>query len=77
MYVIQVDIYERATHFAYPIVQHRFIGKTPPEAAGYHQAHKKSDRFLRECEDKGMFEGSVSCHAVITEGWQQMGRGRR
>lgn len=69
LYAIQVDIYEPSSGDAYPIVQHRFLGRDRNEAAGYHESHRKSDAFLRQCEDKGLFADRVRCRAVITEGW--------
>lgn len=70
LYVVQVDIYEAATRYAYPVVQHRFLGKTQKEARGYHEAHRQADSFLRACEDRGVFQGDVRCRAVVSEGWE-------
>ena len=73
LYAVTVDIYEPSRPF--PIVQHRFVGLTAKEAEGYHQAHRASDRFLRECEDKEAFSpqptavSKVKCKAVIRRGW--------
>lgn len=69
LYAIQVDIYEAATAYAFPIVQHRFLGRSREEAARYHEAHRQSDSFLRECEDTELFKGQVRCRAVVSEGW--------
>ena len=69
LYQIRVDIYEAATDYRYPVVTHLFHGKTRAEAKGYHDAHRKSDVFLRSCEDRGVFQRSVRCRAVKSEGW--------
>lgn len=66
LYYVQVDIYEPSRDF--PVVQHRFNGRTREEARGYHEAHRKSDSFLRQCEDKGVFDGRVMCRAIVREG---------
>jgi hypothetical protein len=70
-YLVQVDISEAATGYAYPIVTHVFRGKTKEEAWGYHNAHLAGDAFLRDCEEKLIFRGQVKCRAVVTEGWQE------
>lgn len=69
LYRIQVDIFESATFYAYPVVTHVFHGRTRKEAEGYHESHRKSDAFLRACEDRGVFGGKVKCRAVRREGW--------
>ena len=70
LYVVRVDISEAATGHAYPIVTHLFRGRTREEAWGYHEAHRRSDSFLRECEDKRLFRGQVRCRARVSEGWE-------
>ena len=69
LYRIQVDIYEAATRYHFPVVTHQFHGASPHEARRYHESHRKADRFIRECVDSGRFERTVTCRAVITEGW--------
>lgn len=69
LYRIQVEIYEAATKYRIPVVVHLFHGRTREEALGYHDAHRESDRFLRECEDQQLFAGNVPCKAVFSEGW--------
>lgn len=69
LYAIQVDIFEASSRYAYPVVRHQFLGKDRAEAMRYHESHRQSDRFIRECEDKQMFGNDVRCRAVITEGW--------
>jgi len=70
LYIIRVDIYEEASDYAYPIVTHLFQGRTREEAKGYHEAHRRSDSFLRQCEDRGMFQGGVRCRARTSQGWK-------
>jgi hypothetical protein len=70
LYSIRVDIYEEASGYVYPIVTHLFTGRTPEEARGYHRAHRQSDAFLRQCEDRGVFQDQVRCQTRVTEGWQ-------
>lgn len=71
MYVVRIDILEEATHYAFPVVRHEFRGRTKDEAWHYHDAHKQADSFLRGCEDKGVFQGSVRCRARVSEGWER------
>lgn len=70
LYVIRVDIYEEASRYAYPVVTHLFNGKTRAEAIRYHDSHRRSDAFLRQCEDKGTFGDKVKCRVRVTEGWR-------
>lgn len=72
MYVVRVEIREAATRYSYPIVIHEFAGKTKEEAWGYHDAHRQADSFLRQCEDKRMFNDTVACQSMIFEGWRQV-----
>ena len=66
---VQVDIYEAATDYKYPVVSHTFLGRTKKEAWGYHESHRRTDDFLRSCEDKGKF-GDVVCDKIrVYEGW--------
>lgn len=67
LFAVRVDIFEPQN--AFPIVQHQFLGRSREEAEGYHDAHRASDRFLRQCEDKQLFDGKVKCRAVIRRGW--------
>lgn len=69
LYQVRVDIYEPSVGKAYPIVTHLFTGRTPEEAWSYHDAHRSSDAFLRQCEDKGVFGKGVRCEPHITEGY--------
>lgn len=61
-----VDIYEPSVGFDYPVVEHRFHGKTKAEALAYFQAHMKTDSFLRGCVEKSRWE-RVPCRA--TQRW--------
>lgn len=69
-YVVRVEISEAATRYAYPIVIHEFVGRDPQEAWSYHEAHRRSDAFLRQCEDRGVFQKDVRCRTRTTEGWR-------
>ncbi len=69
LYVVRVDILEAASGYVYPIVTHLFRGRTPQEAWSYHEAHRRADSFLSQCEDRQIFGDSVRCRARITEGW--------
>jgi len=71
LYEVRVEIREKATGYKYPVVTHLFTGRTPEEAWGYHDSHRKSDAFLRACEDRDVFQRSVKCRARITEGWRR------
>jgi len=44
-----------------PIVRHIFVGPTLAKAESVYEAHRKSDRFLRECDDSGIFNGRIKC----------------
>lgn len=71
LYSVRVEIYERTGIYkrtGYPIVTHTFLGRTAKEAWHYHDSHRKTDDFLRQCEDKGQWT-SVPCRVLVTEGW--------
>lgn len=70
LYVIRVDIYEEASRYAFPVVTHLFNGRNEQEAWRYHDAHRKSDAFLRQCEDHGLFGENVKCRVHVTKGWR-------
>jgi len=70
IYQVRVDIFEPSTK-GFPVVTHLFNGRSKEEAWHYHESHRKSDRFLKDCEDKHLFAGSVECVATFTEGWIQ------
>lgn len=67
LYQIRVDIYEPGSPF--PIVIHHFQGRDREEALAIHNAHRESDKFMRECEDKSCFRRNVPCTAKLFEGW--------
>lgn len=74
LYAIQIDIYEAATKFAYPVVSHTMYGRTQAEARGYVASHRKSDKFLDACLGSGPAGtlnrfGQVECRATVREGW--------
>lgn len=49
-----------------PTVVHYFYGDTAEEAMHVYEAHKKSDAFLRQCDEKGNFEGRFKCRSYAT-----------
>ena len=65
----------RSLGYAYPVVRHQFLGKDRAEAVRYHDSHRQSDRFIRECEDKGMFETSASLSPPASRGTRPAGAG--
>jgi hypothetical protein len=48
-----------------PIVMHTFYGDTYHEVEAVYAAHQSSDRFLRDCNEKGCFEGKVPCRTDL------------
>lgn len=70
LYVVRVDVYEAGSQYAFPVVTHLFNGRNRKEAWHYHESHRKSDAFLRQCEDKGTFGSDVKCRIHVTEGWR-------
>jgi len=48
-----------------PVVTHLFYGDTVEEAEHVYDAHRKSDAFLRQCDDCGIFDNRVGCHSVL------------
>lgn len=59
MYALIHDIFERQQEA--PILRHVFVSSTKEGARHYYESHLKSDRFLKECEDKGKFDDRVPC----------------
>ena len=59
-----VRIYEPSVGEDYPVVEHRFFGRTRREAEGYYRAHLKADRFLRGCVEEGHF-ADFECDSEI------------
>ena len=43
------------------VVTHIFHGQTEQEALHYYDSHKKTDQFLRECVEGGLYDGKVRC----------------
>lgn len=68
LYFVQIDIFEAATNYAYPVVRHTMYGKAKDEAWGYVMSHMKSDAFLASCYQGKKF-GQVECRATVIEGW--------
>jgi len=63
MWTLVVETFEPSHRYA--IVEHRFRGETQEEADSYYQAHMRSDRFLRECIERGQFDGRVQCRNKV------------
>jgi hypothetical protein len=66
MYRIVHTIFEGQT----PVVQHVFFGATRERAMEVYAAHRQSDSFLRECDDKGVWKGprgDVQCSSQVYE----------
>lgn len=61
MYAFVHDIFERQQRE--PIVRHVFIAPTEKQARHYYSSHLASDRFLRECQEKGTFDNRVDCRS--------------
>jgi hypothetical protein len=68
LWVLVHQIFEQATNYAYPVVEHRFVGKTKAEAQGYHDAHLGTDSFLRGCEQRGRWQ-DVTCRVELSWWW--------
>jgi len=60
LYSVTLDTYESLD---YPVVRHIFYGRSEAEALGYLEAHKKTDKFLKACQ-QGNFEGMVCKNTV-------------
>lgn len=71
LYFVQIDIFEAATRYAYPVVRHVMFGKTKEEAWKYVASHRASDAFLDGCAKSGRFR-QVECRATVTEGWTSL-----
>jgi len=63
LYELVVDIRESKNLF--PIVTHVFRGRTKQEARHYFESHLSSDKFMRDCVQKGVFAGSVQCRTTV------------
>ena len=59
-YLVIVDTFEEEDDDN-PIVTHQFWGNTAEEAEHVYDAHLESDRFLRDCLEKGKYAGRVKC----------------
>lgn len=46
-----------------PLVIHELYGDTPDEALSILQAHRKADKFLRQCMDSGCYDHAVDCRS--------------
>ena len=59
MYALIHDTFE-ATQKS-PVVRHVFVGDTKKKAKGFFRAHMKTDSFMRQCTNKGNFDGKFAC----------------
>lgn len=64
MWVVVHRTYEAATRYAYPVVEHRFYGRTREEAEGYYRAHQRADAFIRGCTERGRYQ-DVTCRTTV------------
>lgn len=64
VFAIVHDTFEKGST---PVVRHVFTGDTPEKARRFYQAHRKSDAFMRECDDRGIFNGRVQCRTRTRE----------
>jgi hypothetical protein len=67
LYVVVHRIYEPQGPLGlrFPVVEHRFFGKTPEAAQAIYQAHRKTDAFLAACDDTGHWR-DVRCTSRVT-----------
>lgn len=63
MWVVYHQIFEPEGPLGYdhPILVHMFYGKTREDAIQIYQAHRKTDQFLKSCDDLGKWR-NVVCH---------------
>ncbi len=64
MYILKISIYEEATNYKYPVVEHRFTGKTQEEALGYFKAHLKTDSFLSDIYYTGKWNNVIGRYTI-------------
>ncbi len=60
-YSLTVDICEEDRR---PIVRHVFFGKSRRRVSAVLRAHRRSDKFLRDCMDKGRYDG-IACSVKV------------
>lgn len=71
MKTLVVQIFEQSIK-SYPVVEHRFNGRTKKEAENYFKAHMQTDSFLRECVEGDNFQHQFSCsHRIF---WARNGK---
>jgi hypothetical protein len=64
VFAVVHDTFEKGST---PVVRHVFAGKTLDKARRYYAAHRRSDAFMRQCDDQGNFAGRVPCHTRVHE----------
>ncbi len=62
MFAVVHDTFEKGST---PVVRHIFVGPTVDKAKRFYAAHRKSDAFMRECDDRGVFAGRVPCRTRV------------
>ena len=69
LWVLVNQIYERSVGDGYPVVEHRFYGKTKAEAMAYYTAHLAADSFIRGCTVSKHY-GPIQCKTDMR--WEQV-----
>lgn len=57
-------IYETEVGTDYPVVEHRFFGSTQQQAIDVYNAHRRTDEFLRGCDDRRKW-GGIECVTTV------------
>lgn len=52
-FIVVHGIYEQGSD--QPVVEHRFFGDTLEKAIAVYKAHRKTDEFLRSCDETGQW----------------------
>ncbi len=64
VFAVVHDTFEKGST---PVVRHIFVGRTADKARRYYAAHRRSDAFMRQCDDQGNFANRVPCHTRVHE----------
>ncbi len=64
MFAVVHDTFERGNT---PVVRHVFAAPTVEKARRYYAAHRRSDAFMRQCDDQGRFANRVPCYTRVHE----------
>jgi len=68
-WVFVAATYERSVGNDYPVVEHRFYGRTREDAHGYYRAHLKTDAFLAGCVERQRWS-AVRC--TVQTWWEEL-----